>query len=167
LGGEENWTKNPDTKNKLIEKMVSLLRDGHRMLDEVCPRCGAILFLRKDVGLRYCPNCNIFLATPEELGKVDRSKIKIIGEVSGGKVIEFEQEKVGLEKQIEREPHAMDRGEVRKLVESKEDLDAQLKLLVRRVVDQICYLLEFEIGRLGIKDLLEILKLLLEIRELL
>ena len=167
MSREENWTKNPDTKDKLIEKMVSLLRDGHRMLDEVCPRCGAILFLRKDVGLRYCPNCNIFLATPEELKKVDRSKIKIIGEVSGGEVIEFGQEKVDLEKQIERGPHAIGRGEIRKLVESKEDLDAQLKLLVRRIVDQICYLLEFEIGRLSIKDLLEILKLLLEIRGLL
>ena len=76
-----DWRNDPEQKRRLISHMAELLREGHKMLDEVCPRCGAILFFRKDVGLKYCPNCRIFLATPEELEKINQRnlRIRIIG----------------------------------------------------------------------------------------
>jgi len=163
---EESWIRNPELKDKLIQKMVLLLREGHRMLDETCPRCGAILFLRKDVGLRYCPNCEVFLATPEELKRIDKSRIKVIGEVGGGEIVEFkEKPRVG-NKTIEERAYT-GKEKPRFPTSEMEDIDKLLELLVKRILDQISYTLEFEIRRLSIKDLLEILRLLLEIRRLL
>ena len=68
-------------ERELIKKMSKLLLKGAKMLDETCPMCGTPLFYMKEVGLKYCPKCDIFVATPEELekAKVDKRMIKIIG----------------------------------------------------------------------------------------
>ena len=53
LGGEvlmpednpRDWKSDPEKREKLVKKMARLLQEGHRMLDEICPRCDAVLFL--------------------------------------------------------------------------------------------------------------------------
>ncbi|MHA1616370.1 MAG: autoantigen p27 domain-containing protein [Candidatus Njordarchaeales archaeon] len=67
-------------EKKLLERMKDLLLRGERMLGEACPRCGTPLFLIKATGLKYCPKCNVYLATPEELehAKVDKKMLKVI-----------------------------------------------------------------------------------------
>ncbi len=67
-------------ERELIKKMSRLLLKGAKMLEETCPMCGTPLFYMKEVGLKYCPKCDIFVATPEELekAKVDKRMIKII-----------------------------------------------------------------------------------------
>lgn len=68
-------------EKKLFEEMKKLLLNSSRwrMLDEVCPRCNTILFLDKQVNLKYCPKCRVYLASPEELqkAKIDLSRMKI------------------------------------------------------------------------------------------
>lgn len=156
------WKKNPEARKKLIEKMARLLQEGHKMLDEVCPRCDAILFLRKDLNLRYCPNCDIFLASPAELEKLKREDIRIIGEFSGGRIIEYGD----IEKQKEAEgPHVkimdasigrvMGRGDVATL------LDGAISSILKAISEN----LKVELRRLTIKDLFELLKVVLEIRK--
>jgi len=169
---KKDWVKNPELRNELVKKMVLLLREGHRMLDEVCPVCSAILFLKKDVGLRYCPNCDVYLATPEELNKLDSSKVKIIGEIAEGGVLKLEEATIirSPEGISSREAHER---EVSALAAEKtgektgEDVNKQLESMIKRLLYQMSYALEIEINRLSVKDLLEILKSLLEIRRLL
>ncbi|NIQ06254.1 MAG: hypothetical protein GWO20_11190 [Candidatus Korarchaeota archaeon] len=56
--------------------VVSLLKRGNRLLAEHCPKCGTPLLLIKDKGLKYCPKCQVYLATREEIekGKVAREE---------------------------------------------------------------------------------------------
>ena len=162
---EKRQDKEKEQRDKLIQKMVTLLREGHRMLDETCPQCGTILFLRKDVGLRYCPNCEIFFATPKELSKIDTSRIRILGEVKGGEIIRFEQHPPISENM---QANKMEKVTFNKRI-GKEDnsLKIQLEFLIKKILDQISYMFEFESKRLSIKELLELLKIVLEIQKIL
>lgn len=165
---KKDWIEDSELRDKLIKKMVLLLREGHRMLDETCPVCSAILFLRKDVGLRYCPNCDVYLATPEEVSKLDSSKVKIIGEVTEGGIIKsaestsknanrISNEEIRKEAILQTSTEKIEESEVSKLVES----------LIKKLLNQASRMLEMEINRLRTEDILEMLKLLIEIRKLL
>ena len=159
----DDWKKDPEKKKKLIEKMVRLLQEGHRMLDEICPKCDSILFYRKDVGLRYCPYCDVFLASPEELEKLNRSDIKIIGEYAGGRIIEYKRpQEVPTEALQPRESQPISRtpntsGEA-------ESLNQLIDRLVRIILEKLQDRLLYELERAPIRDILGLLKVLMELR---
>ncbi len=160
----DEWKTDLKKKERLIKKMAKLLQEGHRMLDEVCPRCDAILFLRKDVNLRYCPNCDIFLATPEELNKLDRSSINIVGEYAGGRVIEYK------DKEIVAAPKLGARTkqqEAKLQVELKETQVDELKRLMYglmvKIISKILEDIDYELGKLDIKEAFELLEFICRI----
>jgi len=161
MSPKDDWKRDPEKKRKLIEKMAKLLQEGHRMLDEVCPQCDAILFLRKDVGLRYCPNCDIFLASPEELSKLDKKDIVVVGEYSGGKVVEYkgEEQRIGVIKP--------QRTGVSTLYTIDVDVSELLNRLIKEIVNKILTNLDYELSRLSLKESFELLKLICEIKSIL
>lgn len=72
--------QNEDTEPKEVrERMTKLLKQGNKLLAEYCPKCGTPLFLIKDKGLKYCPKCQVYLATEEEIEEkeIDTTKEKI------------------------------------------------------------------------------------------
>lgn len=160
-----DWKSDPEKRDKLIKKMARLLQEGHRMLDEICPRCDAVLFLRKDVNLRYCPNCDVFLASPEELERIDRRNIRIVGEYMGGKVIEYTGKKE-MVMSIKEPPSgkALREGIPRVDKEYEGDIVELMDRLIVAIINGILKNLEYEIGRLSIKELFELLDVACKIR---
>lgn len=66
-------------EREVIARIRDMLMQGHQLTDRHCPRCGYPLIRDKNVNLDYCPHCNVYLATPEELkkAKIDLSKTPI------------------------------------------------------------------------------------------
>ncbi len=166
MNKQVEWKTDPEKRKKLINKMIRLLQEGHRMLDELCPRCDAILFYRKDVGLRYCPNCDIFLASPEEIEKVGRENIRIIGEFSGGRVIEYEPTGKVAPSATSRD-RQLQSPEVRQPRTGRNDVEESINNMIRLIIGKIVGEIDYELKRLSLKESFEILKLILEIRNLL
>jgi len=173
LGGEvlmpednpRDWKSDPEKREKLVKKMARLLQEGHRMLDEICPRCDAVLFLRKDVNLRYCPNCDVFLASPEELERIDKRNIRVVGEYMGGKVIEYTGEKEMVTPVKEpRSVKAVREGIPKVDKEYQGDIVDLMDRLIVAIINGILKDLDYEIGRLSIKELFELLDAACKIR---
>lgn len=157
-----DWRKNSEKREKLVKKMARLLEDGHRMLDQICPKCGTIIFFRKDIGLKYCPNCDIFLATPEEIAKIGESRVKIIGEFVGGRVIET---KEGVKEKYAPKPRA--RVGIRERVqgiEFREDISAEIDDLLKIIIQKIKERIDYEFDRLSLIDAFKVLGLILKLK---
>ena len=49
--------REPEEKDRNIQKMATLLRDGHTLLKDACPQCNSPLFKLKN-GEIYCVSCD-------------------------------------------------------------------------------------------------------------
>lgn len=65
------------SEDELRKRMTKLLKKGNKLLAEYCPKCGSPLFLIKNKGLKYCPKCNVYLASREDIEReeIDRDRI--------------------------------------------------------------------------------------------
>lgn len=164
-----DWKRNPEQKKRLIQHMIELLREGHKMLDESCPRCGAILFFRKDVGLKYCPNCRIFLASPEEIKKIKQSQldVRIIGSLEGSSIVPYEPNveitSEGQKVEISEEKRVKSYSRKPK---KESDFIGELDNLMPRILKRLLEIADYEIERMTFIELLNALKLLIEIKRL-
>lgn len=58
-------------EEEVSKRVAKLLKQGNKMLSEHCPKCGSPLFLIKERGLKYCPKCEVYLASRAEIKKAD------------------------------------------------------------------------------------------------
>jgi len=157
---------------KLFEEMRKLLLDSSRwrMLDEVCPRCGTILFLDKQVNLKYCPKCKVYLASPEELqkAKIDLSKMKIYDFEEYWKMVEKGKE---IPKTIEKEKRLAEISEkevkqVEKVTKKeiiKTNITDALDSLILTLIDKLTSILLK--SELSLDECIEILFKLIKLRK--
>lgn len=120
------------------------------MLDESCPKCGTPLFYIKEVGLKYCPKCDIYVATLEEIenAKIDKSKLKLIN------IDEVEKEEKGESLEIKKLKPVKSLNE--KVIESINEL-----ILV--IIEKLILLMEKKHEGMNINSLLSILERLINI----
>jgi len=159
---DADWRKDPKKRSDLIKKMARLLEDGHRMLDEVCPKCGTILFFRKDVGLKFCPNCEIFLATPEEISKMNKNRVEIIGEYIGGKIVEVSEDKKKGVLAAKKLP--IEKNKRIKAIGVGGDILMEIDEILRMIIQKIKERIVYEFDRLSLMDAFEVLKLIFELK---
>jgi UPF0148 protein len=62
--------KNLDDKNKNIQRMAFLLREGHTLLSEQCPQCNSPLFKMKS-GDIYCASCDKKVVIVKDEAQID------------------------------------------------------------------------------------------------
>lgn len=58
-------------EEEIRKRVTKLLKQGNKMLSEHCPKCDSPLFLIKERGLKYCPKCEVYLASRDEIKKAD------------------------------------------------------------------------------------------------
>ena len=160
-------TTNNDEK-KLLEKMRDLLLSGARMLGEACPKCGTPLFLIKEVGLKYCPKCNVYVATPDEIekAKIDKSRLKIYDFDAYWASKEEEKEEavpktITEEKEVRKKAETIERE---KVIEKQHILDA-LDELILTLIEKITLLIDRNFQKADPKELLGILREIIKIRK--
>ncbi len=152
--------KSSSDDRELLQKMKNLLLSGARMLDEVCPNCGTPLFYIKEVGLKYCPKCDVYVATPQEIenAKIDKSRLKIIS------IDELKREK----SEIKELPKNKQRNSEIKSI-NKRVLDT-LNELILVIVEKLILLIEKNYDKMNVNSLLatleHALRILKEIKKL-
>ena len=151
----------------LILKMKNLLLRGARMLDETCPRCNTPLFYIKETGLKYCPKCNVYLATPEELEKVkiDKKRLKIFDfdeywEMQKEKTIE----KIPREK-TRKEPQVENHEQIGKEAIPSTKLSDALDELIIAIIEKLIILIDKNYENMKIENLIEILRELIQLKK--
>ena len=150
-----------DVKNDLIKHMKELLLHGERMLDEYCPKCGTPLFLIKETGLKYCPKCRVYIATPEELqrAKIDLNRLQ---------VIDFDKYWSKKEKQIiDKEKKVVKTPSRKKEAPSLPRENAVLSALdelILVIVDKLTLQIERNFEKVNINELLQLLDKIIDIR---
>jgi len=157
-------------EKKLLDKMKDLLLRGARMLGDSCPKCGTPLFYVKAVGLKYCPKCDVYLATPEELekAKIDKTKLKILDfneYWSKKEQIQTPQEE--LTKPPEKMP-----AEPKPKITPKEKVSIEVNKLSDAIneliivlIEKLILLIDREYEKLNVRDMIEILKELIKVKK--
>jgi len=150
---------NSDDK-ELLQKMKNLLLSGARMLDEVCPNCGTPLFYIKEVGLKYCPKCDVYVATLQEIenAKIDKSRLKLIN-INELKKTEKKEE-----------TPAMKKDDIKIFRPVSEKISDAVNELILVIIEKLILLLEKNYEKMDIDSLLRVLentlKIIKEIRNL-
>ncbi|MCD6490810.1 MAG: hypothetical protein DRQ02_06405 [Candidatus Latescibacterota bacterium] len=152
-----------DVENDLIKHMKELLLHGERMLDEYCPKCGTPLFLIKETGLKYCPKCRVYIATPEELqrAKIDLSRLQVIDFDKYWSKKERQITSAEEEKKIVKTP-----GKKKKEASwiQKDAILSALDELILVIIDKLTLQIERNFEKININELLQLLDKIIALR---
>jgi len=163
-----------DAERELIKRMKNLLLNGARMLDETCPKCGTPLFYMKDIGLKYCPKCNVYVATPAELenAKIDQTKLKIIDFDSYWSSERNEEKKVKEDSlNLEQQEKRLEKKDAMPII--RNDLAISSKVtdfideLICAIIEKIILRVERDFEKISVEELLKILNDIIRIRQML
>lgn len=135
---------------ELLQKMKNLLLSGARMLDESCPNCGTPLFYIKEVGLKYCPKCDIYVATLREIenAKIDKHRLKLINIDELKEVSISEKEKTSL----------MEKNKAKMSKTINEKISDAINELILVIIEKLILLLEKDYEKMGVDSLLRVLE---------
>ena len=95
--------KESELKDRNIQKMATLLRDGNTLLSESCPQCNSPLFKLKS-GEIYCASCDkkvVVIKDDDEINEIMQNKILDDATKVINMKIKDLQQKIDLEKDVE------------------------------------------------------------------